>query len=172
MENFEPKFENKEKLRDVTLVFLIRRSKEKISEICLAMKKRGFGMNRWNGVGGKVEKNENINDATKREATEEIGVEIKQTNKVAELSFYFPHNPVWNQKVHVYFSEIWDGEPRESEEMKPQWFQTQEIPFDHMWPDDEFWVPEVLSGKLVKAAFVFGEGDVVQSKDVKIVDSL
>jgi hypothetical protein len=37
---------------------------------------------------------------------EEIDVEIKQTNKVAELSFYFPHKPEWNQIVHTYFSEM------------------------------------------------------------------
>ncbi len=172
MEKFEQNIENREKLRDATLVFLIKKSQEKISEICLAMKKHGFGVNRWNGAGGKVEKDEEINNAAERETKEEIGVEVKQKNKVAELSFFFPHNPARNQKVHVYFSEIWDGEPSESEEMKPQWFPAQEIPFNHMWPDDEFWIPEVLSGKLVKATFVFGEGDVVQKKDVQIVESL
>lgn len=163
---------NEEKLRDVTLVFLVRKSQEKISEICLAMKKRGFGVNRWNGVGGKVEKDETINSAAERETQEEIGVEIRQTSKVAELSFYFPHNPAWNQKVHVYFSESWNGEPSESEEMKPQWFSVQELPLNSMWPDDRFWVSEVLSGKLVKGIFVFSEGDVIQEKDVQIVESL
>ncbi len=136
------------------------------------MKKRGFGVNRWNGVGGKVEKDENIGDAAERETQEEIGVAIKQANKCAELSFYFPHNPAWDQKVHVYFCEVWDGEPSESEEMKPQWFSAQELPLGQMWPDDEFWIPEVLSGKLVKAFFIFGEGDVIQKKEVKIVENL
>jgi len=42
-----------EKLRNATLVFLIKKSQGKITDICLAMKKRGFGMNRWNGVGEK-----------------------------------------------------------------------------------------------------------------------
>ena len=172
MENLEHNFESREKLRDATLVFLVRKSQERVSEICLAMKKRGFGVNRWNGVGGKVEKAEGIDKAAERETKEEIGVEIKQMYKVAELSFYFPHNQLWDQKVHVYFSEVWDGEPSESEEMNPQWFSTQNIPLEHMWPDDAFWVPEVLSGKLVKATFVFGEGDVIQDKEVKIVSSL
>lgn len=26
-----------------------------------------------------------------------------------------------------------------SEEMKPQWFRKDEIPFDTMWPDDRYW---------------------------------
>jgi len=172
MDQIDNHFENRERLRDTTLVFLIKKSQEKVSEICLAMKKRGFGVNRWNGVGGKVEKDESIDGAVERETSEEIGVEIIQKNKVAELSFFFPHNPMWNQKVHVYFSETWNGEPNESEEMKPQWFPVQDVPFDDMWPDDEFWVPQVLSGKLIKASFVFGERDVIQEKNVQIVESL
>ena len=30
------------------------------SKILLGLKKRGFGMNKWNGLGGKVEPNETI----------------------------------------------------------------------------------------------------------------
>jgi mutator protein MutT len=164
--------EKDNKLRDTTLVYLIKKSGGKISEMCLAMKKRGFGMNRWNGVGGKLEKGESVFEAAVRETREEIGVEIKQSSRVAELDFFFSHHPDWNQKVHVYFSETWEGEPSESEEMKPQWFSLGDLPFNKMWPDDEFWFPEVLSGKLVRATFTFGEGDIIQNKEVKVVKSL
>ncbi len=172
MENLEANFENKEILRDVTIVFLIKKTEEKILEICLAMKKRGFGVNRWNGLGGKVEEGEEITKAAEREVEEEIDVTIRQTNKVAELSFYFPHNPSWNQKAHVYITENWNGEPKETEEMKPEWFKTEEIPFDQMWPADKFWIPEVLSGKLIKAIFILAEGDIVKEKNIEIVESL
>ena len=88
------------RLRNATLVFLIKKSQGKITDICLAMKKRSFGINRWNGVGGKVDdQKETIEDAAKREAKEEIDVFVKELNKVAELLFYFPHNPVWDQII-------------------------------------------------------------------------
>ena len=32
----------------------------KTSEILLGLKKRGFGKNKWNGFGGKVEKGESV----------------------------------------------------------------------------------------------------------------
>jgi 8-oxo-dGTP pyrophosphatase MutT (NUDIX family) len=167
------------KLRDCSLVFLIKRLEEKeggkegkISEICLAMKKRGFGVGKWNGVGGKVEKGEKIIDAAKREAKEEINIDILNMKKMAENSFYFPHKPEWNQKVHVYLSEVWSGEPTESEEMRPQWFLVENIPYEKMWSDDEFWLPKVLGGKMIKASFVFGEDDVVKEKSVEVVDLL
>jgi len=36
-------------------------------KIILGMKKRGFGVGRWNGFGGKVEEGETIGDAAHRE---------------------------------------------------------------------------------------------------------
>ena len=160
------------KLRNATLVFLVKKSQGEITNICLAMKKRGFGKNRWNGVGGKVDGQETIEEAAKRETEEEIDVSAKELNKVAEISFYFPHNPAWDQMVHVYFADSWDGEPKESEEMNPKWFSINEIPFQDMWPDDIFWLPEVMKGNLLKAMFKFGENDVVQSKKINIVNEL
>lgn len=161
------------KLRNTTLVFLVKKINEEITGICLAMKKRGFGMNRWNGVGGKVDdQKETIEDAAKREAKEEIDVFLKELSKIAELSFYFPHNPAWNQVVHVYFTESWDGEPKESEEMNPKWFSLKEIPFQEMWPDDIFWLPEAIKGNLLKATFKFGENDIIKDKEINIVNKL
>ncbi len=161
-----------QKLKNTTLVFLIKKSHGQITDICLAMKKRGFGINRWNGVGGKVEQKETIEEAAKRETKEEVGVDIKNLNKVAELAFYFPNNPLWDNLAHVYFSENWRGNPIETEEMNPKWFAVSEMPFSNMWPDDEFWVPEVIKGNLLKAIFRFGEGDVILDKKIDVINEL
>jgi 8-oxo-dGTP pyrophosphatase MutT (NUDIX family) len=161
-----------EKLRDVTLLFLVKRSKGKITEICLGLKKRGFGVGRWNGVGGKLEKDESIEDGAKRETKEEISVTVKKIEKVAELSFYFIHKPEWDQLVHVFVADKWEGEPTESEEMKPKWFAVADLPFDDMWPDDIFWLPEMLKGHFIRGMFTFEENDVIEDKKVDIVDKL
>lgn len=44
------------------------------NRVLLGMKKRGFGRDRYNGFGGKVEKNETILEAAIRETIEESGV--------------------------------------------------------------------------------------------------
>lgn len=159
-----------DQLRNATLLFLIKRDGGIINDILLAQKKRGFGLGRYNGVGGKVKPGETIEEAAKRETQEEIGVKVDKIIKVAELSFYFPHQPDWNQMVHTYFVEEWAGEPTESEEMNPKWFAAASLPFAQMWPDDIFWVPDVISGKLLRARFTFGEGDAVLEKDIIVVE--
>jgi hypothetical protein len=39
-----------------------------------------------------------------------------------------------------------------------------------MWPDDIFWLPEVIKGNLLKATFKFGENDIIQDKKINIVN--
>jgi ADP-ribose pyrophosphatase YjhB (NUDIX family) len=147
-------------LRKSTLVFLV-----KGDEVLLAMKKRGFGEGRWNGVGGKVTDGETVEEAAKREAKEEIGVDVKSLQKVASLNFFFPHVPTelrYNQEVCVFLVVEWEGEPRESEEMKPQWHTMDSLPFENMWADDPLWLPRVLNGKKVQADFSFTEDQKVE----------
>ncbi len=159
-------------LKQATLVFLIQKFDNNIQNIVLAMKKRGFGMNKWNGVGGKVEPGETIEQSAIRETQEEIAVIIKDIVKVAELTFYFSENSDWNQVVHVYFAENWEGEPIESEEMKPQWYTVDSIPYENMWPDDIFWLPEVIKGQKLKASFTLDSHDTILEQHIDIVDEL
>lgn len=147
-------------LRRATLCFLV-----KDDQILLAMKKRGFGVGRWNGVGGKVKPPESVEDAMVRETSEEIGVTPREFRKVAELDFYFYNeehklSPI-DQRVAVYFCHEWEGEPSESEEMAPKWYSKSELPFASMWPDDKIWLPKVISGQFVNAIFLFGKGDAI-----------
>ena len=71
--------------------------------------------------------------------------------------------------MHVYFSDRWKGEPKESEEMKPKWFSVGHIPYKKMWPADIFWFPKVIDGNIVKARFKLGENDIVIDKKIKII---
>jgi ADP-ribose pyrophosphatase YjhB (NUDIX family) len=139
-------------MRETSLCLFVRGQ-----EILLAMKKKGFGVGKWNGVGGKFDekKDKNIEETAIRETEEEIGVKTTKMEKMAILSFYFPQKEEWNQDVHVYFVKEWQGEPKESEEMAPKWFKISDLPFDKMWDDDKIWLPKLLSGNKIKGEFVF-----------------
>ena len=157
-------------MKNTTLLFLVKKDGDTITDICLAMKKRGFGAGRYNGAGGKVEEGETVEQAVTREVKEEIGVHVSDSTKVGELTFHFPHKEEWNQLVHIYITENWEGEVTETEEMSPKWFRREVIPYDIMWSDDIIWLPYVLEGKYVSGSITFGERDVTVSHDVKVSD--
>ena len=128
----------------------------KENKILLGMKKRGFGAGRWNGFGGKLKDGELIEQGLKREIKEEAEIEVDDLNKVGIIDFEFIDNPEILE-VHIFKSNNFNGVPTESEEMKPQWFDVDKIPFSEMWPDDIYWMPLFLEGKKFKGKFLFGK---------------
>ena len=126
----------------------------KESEILLGMKKRGFGEGRWNGFGGKVDEGESIEDAAKRELLEESGIRAIDIEKRGILNFSFESDQKILE-VHIFLAKNYEGEPVETEEMLPQWFDTKEIPFEQMWSDDILWLPVFLNDKKFKGKFLF-----------------
>ena len=132
-----------------TLLFLVKDNK-----ILLAMKKRGFGEGHYNGVGGKVMEDESIEEALIRESKEEIGVAPTKFEQVANILFdeFFKGEPAL-MRIHVFIATKWSGEPTESEEMAPKWFNVKQIPYEQMWPDDPYWLPRVLNGEKLNADF-------------------
>ncbi len=138
------------------------------NEILLAMKKRGFGTGRYNGIGGKIEKGEIPEQAMIRETQEEINVTPTQYEKVGVIEFdeFYKGN---KEKVvfHLYTVTKWEGTPSESDEMDPKWFDIKEIPYDKMFPDDTYWLPLILDGKKIKGYFEFDEDWNIISKSIE-----
>ena len=127
-------------------------------KILLGMKKRGHGEGKWNGFGGKVEKGETIKEGAKREILEEAGIEIMEMNKLGILEFIYQDGS-GNMKVYIFNVKEFKGNPIESEEMEPKWFDVDEIPYNQMWPDDKYWLPLFLKEKRFKRKFFFNESN-------------
>jgi hypothetical protein len=62
------------------------------------------------------------------------------------LKFRFQDTSKNSTDCSVFFAN-YEGAVLESEEMQPQWFTLEEIPFEEMRPDDQIWLPEALKGK-------------------------
>ena len=141
-------------MTQTTLCFLVKEG-----EVLLAMKKRGFGAGKWNGVGGKLKENENNLEAAIREIKEEIGIKVaaRDLKPAGMLDFQFDSNSAWNQMSHIFLIETWSGEPTESDEMRPQWYTIDRLPFEAMWVDDPHWLPRVLAGEVIEGKFLFGK---------------
>lgn len=103
---------------------------------------------------------------------EEAGIDAHDAEKVGFLEFEF-ENSTELLEVHVFRAsqftgvptERWNGEKNSifqwlislslwylfclgylySDEMRPQWFDADSIPFDHMWADDRFCIDTIKS---------------------------
>jgi mutator protein MutT len=142
-------------------------------QVLLAMKKRGHGAGRYNGVGGKLDPDESVEQCLVRESQEEIGVIPEKFEKMAYITFdlYMKGERVF-EHVYLFTSSKWTGKPTESEEVAPRWFDIDKLPFDKMWPNDVHFLQQILEGKKLTGHFKLDKNDLVLSHNIKIVQKL
>lgn len=135
-----------------------QKSEKRDGVVCLLFKEERYLLalieysqsnQKWNGIGGFVNENESLQDAVSREMQEEIAISIdkkslKYVGKVIE-------NEVFT--LHVFISDKWQGslQIKDPTIKKLEWFTPQEMPYEQMWPDNAYWLPEILSGKTIIA---------------------
>lgn len=140
------------------------------NRVLLGMKQVRLGAGKWNGFGGKVEPGESIEAAAMRETKEESGISVSDIEKCGVLQFKSPNRP--DIEMHIFSASEFTGEPTESDEMRPQWFEKDTIPFRDMWSDDLYWWPLFWKNRKFVGSFEFDTDDRVISHEVKVVDTL
>lgn len=147
-----------------TLLLVIKNNK-----ILLALKLRGFGVGKYNGVGGKQEQGESVEETMLRETFEEIGIVPTNYCQVAEIDFEeYVKEEKQLTNMNVFIAYDYNGTPVESDEMSPCWFDLENIPYDKMFKDDKLWLPYVLQGKKIKAHFVYDKDYNILSHNIDI----
>ncbi|OCF33818.1 hypothetical protein I317_01310 [Kwoniella heveanensis CBS 569] len=148
---------------EYSLIFVVDRDQDKV---LLGLKRRGMGVNLYNGFGGKPEKSETMLQCAARELQEEAGIASSPGGLVYKGVLYSAR-PRSNKdptddvkimiKVHFFACTAWSGIPQTSEEMIPQWFKIWKgaqaersdrghspLPVDQMWPEASFYLEPVL----------------------------
>lgn len=151
----------------LTLLMVVRDGR-----VLLGEKKRGFGAGFFNGFGGKVERGETVFEGALRELKEEAGIDATDATKRGKVTFVYDDQPR-AMEVHIYHASQYTGEPMETEEMRPRWFNLDEgLPFGNMWPDDEHWYPLFLEGKKFEGTFWFTDTTTIVRHELREVNEL
>ncbi len=140
-----------------TLMFVQRES-----SVLLIRKKRGLGAGNINGPGGRIEPGETPRQCAIRETEEELCITPLNVSAAGELFFHADDMP----RIHAYVFTATDhkGTPTETDEAIPIWTEVDEIPFDEMWQDDQYWLPQVLDGAYVIGWFSFVDEKLLDCK--------
>lgn len=142
-----------------TLLFIVDDGR-----VLLIRKKRGFGMGKVNGPGGKLDPGETELECAVRETEEELGVRALDAVKRGELWFQFVDGLAMH--VAVFQATQHDGDATETDEAAPLWTPVGAIPFDQMWADDRHWLHRMLTGnEHFLGRFLF-DGDAMLSHDL------
>ena len=136
----------------------------KDQQVLLIRKKRGLGAGKINGPGGKLEPGETALQAAIRETQEEIGVTPVDIEERGILNFQFVDG--YSLHCTVFIARDHVGEPIETVEATPKWVPVDAIPFDEMWEDDQYWLPQAINGEGFEAWFVF-DGEKMLSRQIE-----
>ena len=132
--------------------------------VLLIRKKRGLGAGKINAPGGKLEPGETPLQSAIREAQEEIGVIPSNLEECGLLHFQFTDG--YSLQCTVFIAGGFTGDPIETCEATPMWFEIDGVPYHDMWEDDQYWLPQVLAGRHFIAWFDF-DGEKMLTKEVR-----
>lgn len=151
---------------NATVVYLVGAD----GKICLAPKKQNIhkggkvlqNSQKWNGYGGKQERNETLLETAVRELWQESGVhaETKDLDLVACIHFYWPENKGAHPDMIVYFFFLskFKGVPQEGVEMGvPKFFTKDEIYELELMPADKLFLPLLLRGEKITWSMYLGK---------------
>lgn len=141
----------------VCVCYVLRTGASGQRQVLLGTKKTGLGRGNIVGLGGKIEPGENALEAIVREVAEESGLLVLPEDliEMGYLRYAFPTRESWSQDSTVFVTHSFSGEPVETDEISPAWFDVDDLPVDLMWDDARYWLPRVLAGEKIRASFTF-----------------
>lgn len=154
--------ENSAALPEVCVCYILDETPEDGYRVLLGEKKKGLGLGKLVGPGGKLEAGETPKQAAVREVFEESGLRIREDDLVllGRIRYEFPYRESWSQVSWVFATRSWRGSIVESDELLLRWHAVDEVPFDRMWDDARYWLPGLLASPgaagYLERRFVFG----------------
>ena len=114
-------------MRPTTLCFPVRPD----GKLLLGRKKRGFGVSKWNGFGGKIEAGETSQQAVIREIKEELDATVRVGDLIDTIEYDYP---AFHLSMDCFWCEVVSGELKLLEAESARWLTKEEL-------DSVQWLP-------------------------------
>lgn len=128
-----------------TLGYIFSPDKSRVLLVHRIARSGDLHFGKYNGIGGKLERNEHIIDGFRREVREEVGISCDELHLAGTISW-----PGFGKNGEDWFAFIfrvtaWSGTPMtENPEGSLEWVPIEDVPRLPMWEGDWHFLPLVL----------------------------
>ncbi len=123
---------------------------------------------KWNGVGGKLQKGESPLECAIREIMEETGYIASNLKLMGILSFpKMSKGQDWH--VFVYLVKEFRGSEKASKEGKIKWFKRNEVLSLNLWQGDYIFLPYLFRNKFFTGKFAYKRNRLFEY-DLQVID--
>lgn len=128
-----------------TLGYVVSPDRERVLLVCRNKRNDDLHYGKYNGLGGKLESNEDVIAGLRREIREEAGIEIRDVNLRGTISW-----PGFGKNGEDWFGFIFridsfDGEPwKENAEGLLEWIPIKDLHNMNLWESDREWLDMVF----------------------------
>lgn len=112
---------------------------------------------KWNGLGGKFEKDETPEECVIREVMEESGLLMEEPKFKGMIVFpNFAKGQTW--QVFIYTCDKFSGELIESNEGNLEWIDNDKLLDLNLWEGDKVFLKWLNQDKIFSAKFIYENG--------------
>ena len=138
-----------------TLIFITRENKEVL--LIQGASDKKIWANRLNGIGGHVERGEDVKTSARREIMEETG--LSKGDLILRGIIMIDVEPNVGICLYLFLGKSFEGEIKESNEGKLRWVKTDEISKHELVPDLYQLMPRVVNDERIIFGKYFYEGE-------------
>ena len=153
-----------------TLVYIERNNQ--ILMIHRNKREKDLHLGKYNGLGGKVDPNESIEDCAKREVLEESGLKLLNLFKKGEVLFprFDKHGNDW--EVHIYYSNEFSGDLiSENSEGSLVWVPKDKLLELNLWEGDKLFISRVFEDGEFRGTLYYHDG-VLDPEKQQIIETI
>jgi len=134
---------------------------KKDDTILLMHNKRGINRDKWTGLGGSLHPGNDLQTSAQRYVELQSSLKVESLEKLGKIEVKFAGVQELAQ-YNIFVTESFSGNLRQrGERYRLDWHPLESIPYKEMWPDVVYWLPHILSGKKIRAYFIYENENII-----------